>query len=65
MGFLRPRANAELVPKFHVSLHASQSAHPMVTSKFRPTVALPMLDKNFTIMQPFRRDIKINSDHAQ
>jgi hypothetical protein len=29
--FFGPRANAELVPKFHVSLHASHAAVPMVT----------------------------------
>jgi hypothetical protein len=29
--FLGPRANAELVPKFHVALHASHAALPMVT----------------------------------
>jgi hypothetical protein len=42
--FLRPRANAELVPKFHVALHASHAAFPMVTLKFRPNVALLMSD---------------------
>jgi hypothetical protein len=31
--FLGPRANAELVPKFHVALHASHAALPMVTPK--------------------------------
>jgi hypothetical protein len=30
MVFLSPRANAELVPKFHVALHASHAALPMV-----------------------------------
>jgi hypothetical protein len=34
--FLGPRANAELVPKFHVSLHASHAALPMVTLKILP-----------------------------
>jgi hypothetical protein len=29
--FLGPRANAELLPKFHVALHASNAAFPMVT----------------------------------
>jgi hypothetical protein len=37
--FLGPRANAELVTKFHVALHASHAALPMLTSKFRPKVA--------------------------
>jgi hypothetical protein len=31
--FLGPRTNAELVPKFHVALHASHAALPMVTLK--------------------------------
>jgi hypothetical protein len=34
--FLGPRANAELVPKFHVALHASNAALPMVTLKISP-----------------------------
>jgi hypothetical protein len=34
--FLGPRTNAELVPKFHVSLHASHAALPMVTLKTSP-----------------------------
>jgi hypothetical protein len=29
MVFLGPRANAELVPKFHVALHASHAALPL------------------------------------
>jgi hypothetical protein len=31
--FLDPRANAELVLKFHVALHASHAAFPMVALK--------------------------------
>jgi hypothetical protein len=34
VGFLGPRANAELVPKFHVALHASHAAVPMETKYF-------------------------------
>jgi hypothetical protein len=34
--FLGPRANAELVPKFHVALHASHAALPMVKLKISP-----------------------------
>jgi hypothetical protein len=34
--FLGPKANAELVPKFHVALHASHAALPMVTLKISP-----------------------------
>jgi hypothetical protein len=32
-GFLGPRANAELVPKFHVTLHISHADFPMGTLK--------------------------------
>jgi hypothetical protein len=42
--FLGLRANVELVPKFHVALHASHAALPMVTLKFRRNVALLKLD---------------------
>jgi hypothetical protein len=31
VGFLHPRANAELVFKFHIALHASYAAHAVVT----------------------------------
>jgi hypothetical protein len=31
--FLGSRANAELVPKFHVTLHASHASFPMLTSR--------------------------------
>jgi hypothetical protein len=34
--FLDPRENAELVPKFHVALHASHAALPMVILKMSP-----------------------------
>jgi hypothetical protein len=37
------RANAELVPKFHVALHAPHAALPLVASKFCPNIALPTL----------------------
>jgi hypothetical protein len=36
MVFLGPRANVELVPKFHVALHASHAALPMVSLKILP-----------------------------
>jgi hypothetical protein len=34
--FLGLRENAELVPKFHIALHASHAALPMVTLKILP-----------------------------
>jgi hypothetical protein len=44
---LGPGANAEFVCKFHVApLASSHAALPMVTSKFRSNVALPMLDQS-------------------
>jgi hypothetical protein len=46
------RANYELVPKFHVALHASHAALLILTSKFRPSVASPMLESKFHHMQP-------------
>jgi hypothetical protein len=36
--FFGPRENAELVPKFHVELHASHAAVPMVTLKILPYI---------------------------
>jgi hypothetical protein len=36
MVFLGPRANAELVSKFHIALHASHAVLPMVTLKLSP-----------------------------
>jgi hypothetical protein len=36
--FLGHRANAELVPKFHVAVHASHAALPMVTLKLSPYI---------------------------
>jgi hypothetical protein len=40
--FLDPGANAELVLKFDVALHSSYAA-------------LPMLNENLTLLQPFQR----------
>jgi hypothetical protein len=37
--FLGPRANSELVPKFHVALYASHAALQMVISKFSSNAA--------------------------
>jgi hypothetical protein len=50
--FLGPRTNAELVHKFHVALHASHVALPMVTSKLRPNIALPMLEFHYNAALP-------------
>jgi hypothetical protein len=48
--FLGPRANAVLVRKFHVALHASHAALAILTSKSRPPS-----DIYFDLMQPFQR----------
>jgi hypothetical protein len=34
--FLGPGANAQLIPKFHIALHALHAALPMVTLKILP-----------------------------
>jgi hypothetical protein len=47
MVFLGPRANAEFIPKYHIALHDSHAALPLVTSKIRPIVVHPMLDQHF------------------
>jgi hypothetical protein len=49
--FLGPRANAELVPKFHVALHASHKALPMLSLKISPctNVTLTLDLMNYTI----------------
>jgi hypothetical protein len=41
--FVGHRANAELVPKFHVTLHVSHAALPTLTPMFRISVAYSML----------------------
>jgi hypothetical protein len=40
--FLGPRANAELVPKFHDALRASHAALPMVTLKISPCTTVTL-----------------------
>jgi hypothetical protein len=40
--FLGPKANVELVPKFHVALHASLAALPMVTLTISPCTNLTL-----------------------
>jgi hypothetical protein len=45
--FLGPGPNANLVPKFHASLHASHAAASKLTSQFRPKVPAPILTLEF------------------
>jgi hypothetical protein len=40
--FLDPRANAELVPKFHIVLHASHAALPVVPLKILPYTSMTL-----------------------
>jgi hypothetical protein len=53
MLFLGPRANVELVPKFHVALHASHAALPMVTLKISPYINVTLtFDFGFGLDHP-------------
>jgi hypothetical protein len=64
--FLGHGANAELVLKFHDALHASHAALPILTSKFRPKVAPPVLTLQFHQFRPSKVNVKIqNSDRMQ
>jgi hypothetical protein len=51
MVFLGPRANAVLVPKFHVALHASQISLPIVTLQMFPQFSPTNVGSNFSRMQ--------------
>jgi hypothetical protein len=50
---LGSRANAELVPKFHVALHASHAALPMVTLQISPQYAPPKVGLKLFRIQLF------------
>jgi hypothetical protein len=53
--FLGPRANAELVPKFYIALHASHAALPMVTLQISPYTNVTLtFDVNFGLDHPIR-----------
>jgi hypothetical protein len=49
--FFGPGANYELVSKFHVALHDSHAALPILTAKFRPKVASPIFTSTFHKIQ--------------
>jgi hypothetical protein len=53
--FIGPRANDELVHKFHVAVHASHVALAMVTSKFRQGRPARKADNLTTIYEPLSR----------
>jgi hypothetical protein len=50
--FLGPRANAVLVPKFHVALHASRTAVQMITLKISPWCSPPNVGLNLLECSP-------------
>jgi hypothetical protein len=51
--FLGPREIAELVPKFHIVLHAFHAALPMLTSKFSLyTNVISTFDSDFGLDHP-------------
>jgi hypothetical protein len=56
--FLGPRANADLVPKGHIALHASRATLPVLT-KCCPSVAVSILNQNFTVMDTTHPNIDI------
>jgi hypothetical protein len=60
--FLGPRANAELAPKFHVALHASHAALPMVTLEITPYTNVT-LTLGWTIL--LMRDMGDSALHRQ
>jgi hypothetical protein len=47
--FLGHRANAELVPKFHVKLHASHAAFPMATLTISPYTNVTLTSGRITL----------------
>jgi hypothetical protein len=54
--FLGLRANAELVLKFHVALHASHAALPMLTLKISPYTNVTLIfDFDFGLDYPVHR----------
>jgi hypothetical protein len=51
--FLGSRAIADLVPKFHVALHASNAAFPMATLKISPYTNMTLtFDFDFGLDHP-------------
>jgi hypothetical protein len=62
VGFLGPRAIAELVPKFHVALHASHAALPMVTLKISPCTNVTL---TFNFDFDFRLDHPVHGGYGR
>jgi hypothetical protein len=51
-----PREHAELVPKFHVALHAEHAALPVVTQKISPYCTPPDVELKFLGCNPFNAE---------
>jgi hypothetical protein len=51
--FLSPTVNAVLLLKFHVSLHASYTALPILTTKLRRSIASSMAFQSTVLMSEF------------
>jgi hypothetical protein len=61
-----PRANTELLPKFHVALHASHAALPMVTLKISPYTNVTLtFDYDFGLDHPVHGDIGEGAIHRE
>jgi hypothetical protein len=54
--FIGPRANAELVPKFHVALHVSHAALSMLTWNISPKCSPPDVELKFLGWNPFNAE---------
>jgi hypothetical protein len=64
--FLGPTSNAELVPKFHVALHASHVALPMVTLKISPYTNITLtFDFDFGLNHSVHRDMGKGAPHRE
>jgi hypothetical protein len=64
--FLGPRANAELVSKFHVALHASHAALPTVTLKISPYTDVTLtFDFDFGLDHPVHGDMDVGALHRE
>jgi hypothetical protein len=60
--FLDSRANAKLVPKFHIALHASHAALPMVILKVLPYTNITLtFDFDFRVDHPIHGGYELGS----
>jgi len=59
--FLGPRANAELVPKIHVALHACHAALPEINFKIFAKTQTFQSDQNFVTLLPSKHQLISNA----